>query len=233
MKNTLLALSLAAAALLLGACRQSTPQLNTYTDTLSWALGQSTGQSLLQGPVPDINRDLFMQAINHTLEGQPQPLTDEQYQRAVAQILNLASASQTNANTEQSINNAQQQYFAQLVKDDPTIQRHPSGFYYKQLTPGHGPNAHYAQRICFHYRSFLMLTGEPYDQTYGSREPIIHVIGNPMFPGLIDALQLMNPGSKYRFYFPYQLAFGSKGSGSIPPYTPFIYEIELIQTFDN
>ena len=48
-----------------------------------------------------------------------------------------------------------------------------------------------------------------------------------MFPGLIEAFQIMNSGSIYRFYFPYQLAFGPQGSGSIPGYTPMIYEIEL------
>ena len=72
-----------------------------------------------------------------------------------------------------------------------------------------------------------MLDGKPYDQTYGKRDPINHVIGEPMFKGLIEGMMLMNEGSIYRFYFPYQLAFGQQGSGDIPGYTPFIYEVEL------
>ncbi|MBQ9417706.1 MAG: FKBP-type peptidyl-prolyl cis-trans isomerase [Bacteroidales bacterium] len=232
MKHQVLTLGLASAALLLGGCRHGEPQLRTHADTLSWALGQNTAQSLQQGPLTDIDRDLFLQAVAHTLDGKPQPLSEEQYQQALASIIGAAQQPQADGN-QRAADAAQEEYFAQLVESDPTVQRHPSGFYYKVLTPGHGPNAQYAQRISFHYRSFLMLSGEPYDQTYGKREPIIHVVGKPMFPGLIDAFQLMNPGSKYRFYFPYQLAFGAQGSGSIPPYTPFIYEIELIQTFDN
>ena len=95
------------------------------------------------------------------------------------------------------------------------------------------PNAIYGQRIEFDYKSYLMLTGEPYDQTYGKRPPILHVVGEPMFPGLIHAFQLMNAGSIYRFYFPYQLAFGPTGASGIPGYTPFIYEIELHKTFND
>ena len=78
-----------------------------------------------------------------------------------------------------------------------------------------------------------MLTGEPYDQTYGKRDPIVHVVGEPMFPGLIEAFQLMNAGSIYRFYFPYQVAFGAQGSGNIPGYTPLIYEVEVHELYPD
>ena len=49
----------------------------------------------------------------------------------------------------------------------------------------------------------------------------------------LAALLLMNAGSVYRFYFPYQLAFGEKGTGGIPPYAPMIYEIELHDAYND
>ena len=101
------------------------------------------------------------------------------------------------------------------------------------MKAGKGRNAREGDRVSFDYRSFLMFTGEPYDQTYGKREPILHVVGKPMFQGLIEGMQVMNAGSIYRFYFPYQLAFGSQGSGNIAGYTPFIYEVELHEIFDK
>ena len=54
-----------------------------------------------------------------------------------------------------------------------------------------------------------------------------------MFPGLIEAFQLMNAGSIYRFYFPYQVAFGAQGSGNIPGYTPLIYEVEVHELYPD
>ena len=170
-----------------------------------------------------------VQALKHTLEGKEQPLSDTAYAEAMQYIIATSRMYQMKQANEQksSVEGKQNEYFSHLEKTNPNVKKHPSGFYYEVLKEGKGPNATYAQRINFDYRSFLMLTGEPYDQTYGKRDPIIHVIGKPMFPGLVDAFQLMNAGSIYRFYFPYQLAFGEHGAGDIPGYTPFIYEIEL------
>jgi FKBP-type peptidyl-prolyl cis-trans isomerase FkpA/FKBP-type peptidyl-prolyl cis-trans isomerase FklB len=125
------------------------------------------------------------------------------------------------------IDQQQEDFFAQLTKEHPGVKKHESGFYYEQVKAGKGRNAKLGDRVSFDYRSFLMFTGQPYDQTYGKRDPILHVVGRPMFQGLIDGIQLMNAGSIYRFYFPYQLAFGPQGSGDIPGFTPFIYEVEV------
>ena len=228
-------LILAAAAVLLAACSHHEPKLDSRSDTLSWVLGQNVAQSLMQGPLTDIDRDIFLQAVANTLDGKPQPLSDEQYQQALDYIVSttqIANMRQSN-DLQRKADTAQERYFADLVAKNPDVRRHPSGFYYQQLKAGSGPNAKYSQRIVFDYRGFLMLTGQPFDQTYGKRDPIVHVVGNPMFPGLIEAFQLMNAGSIYRFYFPYQLAFGAEGSETIPPFSPVIYEIELHQTLQN
>ena len=132
-----------------------------------------------------------------------------------------------------AVDEKQEAYFSELQKSNSKVKRHPSGFYYEVMKEGKGPKAKLAQRIKFDYRGKLMFTGEAFDQTYGKREPIMHVVGEPMFPGLIEAFQLMNPGSIYRFYFPYQLAFGAAGGGTVPGYTPLIYEVELHETYDD
>ena len=224
---------MASAALTLAACnnRPTTPKLDSHTDTLSWAIGENIGQSLLQGGAIGFDNEILTAAILHTLEDKPQPINDTVYFMALQEIANTA---QRKAQQQiQNIDQQQAQYFEQLETDNPNVKKHPSGFYYEVLKQGKGPNAHFAQRISFDYRSYLMLTGEAFDQTYGKRGSIMHVVGSPMFPGLIDAMQLMNAGSIYRFYFPYQLAIGAKGTETIPPYTPMIYEIELHQTYDN
>ena len=92
---------------------------------------------------------------------------------------------------------------------------------------GKGPKARFGDVVRFDYRGYNMITGELFDQTYGQRDPIDHVLGKPMFAGLIEGMQLMNAGSLYRLYVPSALAFGANGTQNIPPYTPVIYEIEL------
>ncbi len=226
----------AAAALLLSACNSNTtPTLDSQTDTISWAMGENVGNSILTGDAFEIDHQVFLAAVKHTLEGKPQPLADSVYDQVMQYIYSTVQLQQRKKAKamESSVDSLQQLYFANLERTNPNVKRHPSGFYYEVLREGRGPNATYAQRIRFDYKSYLLLSGEPFDQTYGKRDPIIHVIGNPMFPGLIEAFQLMNTGSIYRFYFPYQLAFGPTGSGSVPGYTPLVYEIELHELYKD
>lgn len=222
---------LLAALLLFSACGQKNnmPKLDDRTDTLSWAVGENIALTLMQLPDNSLDNEIVQQAIRHTLDRKPQPISDSVMQMAMDYF---TASQQQNAMRQANIDKKQAEkqqaaYFAQLKKDKPGIKQHPSGFYYEVLKAGNGPTAKYAQVVRFDYRSFLMLTGKPYDQTYGVREPITHVVGKPMFSGLVDGIQLMNAGSIYRFYFPYQLAWGEKGQNDIPGFTPFIYEVEL------
>ena len=235
MKHKLIILNsplIIAAALLLAACNNTAPRLDSQSDTLSWAMGENVGLSILSGDAVEIDHELFLQAIKHTLDGKEQPLSDTAYTQAIQYVMALSQMRQMEKAKQAAtdVDAAQQKYFAELEKTNPNVKRHPSGFYYEVLREGKGPKAVYAQRIRFDYKSYLMLTGEPYDQTYGKRESIVHVVGNPMFPGLIDAFQLMNAGSIYRFYFPYQLVTNANG---IPPHTPVIYEVELHEIYND
>ena len=227
-----------AATLLLAACanKNETPRLLTQNDTLSWAMGENIGLSMkeMSGSLP-LNDKLVLQAIRTTLDGGTQPIDDHTLREAMQTILyqqNVEIMRRQNQN-EKTINEQQEAYFEQLVKEHPGVKKHSTGFYYEVIKAGKGRNATFGDRVSFDYRSFIMFSGEPYDQTYGKRSSIIHVVGKPMFQGLIDGMQLMNAGSIYRFYFPYQLAFGANGSGDIPGYTPFIYEVELNKIFQD
>ena len=80
------------------------------------------------------------------------------------------------------------------------------------------------------FKGINMANNQVIEETYGHREPIIHTLDRPMFQGLLSGFQLMNTGSKYRFYFPHQLVTGANG---IPPYTPVIYEVELHEIYND
>ena len=215
-----------AVGLTFASCNNSrTPQLKDAEDSVSWILGRNTAESIVRGPFGKIDKEIFIQAIRATFDSMPQPISDTVYNATIAMLMQMAQSNATQKSND--IDSKQEKFFANLVATNPKIKRHPSGFYYEQIKAGTGPNAYYAAHIYFDYRGYYMFNGKLFDQTYGQREPISHVVGKPMFPGLIEAFQLMNKGSIYRFYFPYQLAFGASGSDDIPPYTPLIYELEL------
>ncbi len=235
MKRTLLII---AASVLIGAAcnrpKAETPELKNFEDTLSWIMGENLALSLPEETFFNLDKEILAQAVAHTLKGLPQPIDDTTYNGGMQYIMiqNYAYQKKQEKLRKQNIDSVQNDFFRKLTATNKNVKRHPAGFYYEVVREGSGPRATYAQRIRFDYRSFT-LDGQPFDQTYGRRDPIIHVVGEPMFPGLIEGFQLMNAGSLYRFYFPYQMLAGDKNSGSVQAYTPMIYEIELHETYND
>ena len=101
-----------------------------------------------------------------------------------------------------------------------------SGLQYEVLTEGTGDNAMSTDNVTIHYHG-TFLNGTVFDSSVDRDVPIS---GNAsgFITGFTEGLTLMNPGSKYKLYIPYDLAYGTSGSGSIPPYTLIVFEIELI-----
>ncbi len=102
-----------------------------------------------------------------------------------------------------------------------------SGLQYEVLTMGKGPKPSATDRVKVHYHGTLM-DGTVFDSSYERGEPIVFGL-NQVIKGWTEGVQLMPVGSKFRFFIPYDLAYGERGAGEqIPPYSMLIFEVELI-----
>ena len=102
-----------------------------------------------------------------------------------------------------------------------------SGLQYEVLeaTLGQKPKATDTVRV--HYEGTL-IDGTVFDSSYKRGESIAFPL-NGVIKGWTEGLQLMSVGSKYKFFIPYQLAYGERGAGaSIPPYAALIFTVELL-----
>ena len=78
-----------------------------------------------------------------------------------------------------------------------------------------------------HYEGTL-IDGTVFDSSYKRGESISFPL-NGVIKGWTEGLQLMSVGSKYKFFIPYQLAYGERGAGQqIPPYAALIFTVELL-----
>ncbi len=101
-----------------------------------------------------------------------------------------------------------------------------SGLQYEVITMGKGKKPQATDRVKVHYHGTL-IDGTVFDSSVDRGEPASFGL-NQVIPGWTEGLQLMPVGSKFRFYIPQQLGYGTRQSGPIPPYSTLIFEVELL-----
>jgi FKBP-type peptidyl-prolyl cis-trans isomerase len=71
--------------------------------------------------------------------------------------------------------------------------------------------------------------GTKFDSSYDRNQPIETQIGtSQVIQGWEKGIPGMKIGGKRKLTIPYQLAYGEKGYGSIPPKATLIFEVELV-----
>lgn len=102
-----------------------------------------------------------------------------------------------------------------------------SGLQYAVLTEGSGvahPGA--ADKVSVHYHGTL-IDGTVFDSSVERGEPISFGL-NQVIKGWTEGLQLMVVGQKNRLFIPCELAYGNRATGSIPPGSVLIFDVELL-----
>lgn len=107
------------------------------------------------------------------------------------------------------------------------VQVTESGLQYEVIKMGKGAMPTATDRVKVHYTGTL-IDGTKFDSSYDRNEPTVFGVGQ-VIKGWTEGLQLMPVGSKFKFFIPYDLAYGERGAGAqIPPFATLIFEVELL-----
>jgi peptidylprolyl isomerase len=99
---------------------------------------------------------------------------------------------------------------------------------YIEIQPGTGQPAEAGKVFVVHYTGWLY-DGTKFDSSKDRGEPITFEQGKrKVIPGWDAGFEGMRVGGKRRFLIPYQLAYGEKGRGKIPPKADLIFDVELM-----
>lgn len=113
-------------------------------------------------------------------------------------------------------------------KTKPGVVTTASGLQYKVITMGTGERPKADQEVEVKYEGHL-IDGTEFDSSYKRNPQTTKFKCNQVIKGWTEGLQLMPVGSKFEFYIPQELAYGSRGMGDkIPPFSALIFTVELI-----
>ena len=117
--------------------------------------------------------------------------------------------------------------FVAMNKTKPGIITTASGLQYQVIKTGKGAHPTATSSVKVHYQGSIP-EGGIFDSSIG-REPVTFVL-NQVIPGWTEGIQLMNIGSKFKFFIPQELAYGGNPPPNtiIKPYSPLIFEVELL-----
>jgi FKBP-type peptidyl-prolyl cis-trans isomerase FkpA len=116
---------------------------------------------------------------------------------------------------------------AAATKDAATAVTTASGLKYEILKDAEGPKPSATDQVTVYYKGTLT-DGTVFDSSYDRGQPATFPLSG-VIKGWTEGVQLMSPGSKYRFTIPPELAYGSRNMGKIPPNSTLTFDVELVK----
>ena len=98
----------------------------------------------------------------------------------------------------------------------------------EDLVVGTGATAAVGDTVTVHYIG-TFTNGSKFDSSYDRNQPFAFRIGaGQVIAGWDQGVPGMKIGGKRRLTIPPELAYGSRGQGTIPPNTTLVFEIDLL-----
>ncbi|MBR6065993.1 MAG: FKBP-type peptidyl-prolyl cis-trans isomerase [Paludibacteraceae bacterium] len=190
-------------------------------DKISYALGLSMGQNLMGSGVEKLNYQDLAAGIEDVLTHAQPKITYQEAQQVLNTFFQELEAKVAGAAKADG-----EKFLAENAKREG-VKVTASGLQYEVLEPSLGQKPKATDTVRVHYEGTL-IDGTVFDSSYKRGESISFPL-NGVIKGWTEGLQLMSIGSKYKFFIPYQLAYGERGAGaSIPPYAALIFTVELL-----
>ncbi|MGH8449648.1 FKBP-type peptidyl-prolyl cis-trans isomerase [Pseudomonas sp.] len=190
---------------------------------LAYSLGASLGERLRQ-EVPDLQIQALVDGLKQAYQGKPLALDNERIEQILAQHEAQSTADAQVPQSEKAL--AAEQRFLTQEKTAKGVRELADGILLTELVPGTGNKPSASDEVQVKYVGRLP-DGTVFDQ---STQPQWFRLDS-VISGWSSALQQMPVGAKWRLVIPSAQAYGADGAGElIAPYTPLVFEIELLGT---
>ncbi|SEJ66776.1 FKBP-type peptidyl-prolyl cis-trans isomerase [Pseudomonas sp. NFR16] len=192
---------------------------------LAYSLGASLGERLRQ-EAPDLQLPALIEGLQQAYQNKPLAIKPERMEQILsdhdAALAQAENSGQSEPQTEAALK--EERRFMEAEKAKPGVRQLADGILMTELAPGNGPKPDINGRVQVKYVGKLP-DGTIFDQ---SQQPQWFRLDS-VIAGWTTALVDMPVGAKWRLVIPSAQAYGAEGAGDlIDPYTPLVFEIELI-----
>lgn len=216
MKNLILSL-----IVLLGFSSINAQNLNTEMEKVSYSLGVNVAKSVKSQGLESIDSDAIAKAFKDVFEGNTLEISEEEANIVLQDYFGKLANEKQKANVESG-----QKFLDENAKREGVVTT-ATGLQYEVLKEGSGDSPKETDNVTVHYHGTL-IDGTVFDSSVDRGQPATFPV-NGVIPGWVEALQLMNPGAKYKLFIPSNLAYGERGAGgAIGPNATLVFEVELI-----
>jgi FKBP-type peptidyl-prolyl cis-trans isomerase FklB len=207
--------------LIMGITSINAQNLNTEMEKVSYSLGVNVAKSVKNQGLESIDSEAIAQAFTDVFEGNELKISEQESNVILQEYFGKLAQKAQSQNVE-----AGQNFLAENAKRDGVVTT-ATGLQYEVLTEGSGDSPKETDQVTVHYHGTL-IDGTVFDSSVERGQPATFPV-NGVIPGWVEALQLMNPGAKFKLFIPSNLAYSERGAGgAIGPNATLIFEVELI-----
>lgn len=199
--------------------------LKTLTDSACYAMGMSAATFYKEQGITEINTDILSKAIKDVMSGKKTLMDDA----TINSVMNKLMTKVEEDKVRPAIDSGKA--FLERNKLRPEVKTTASGLQYEVLNEGTGIKPIATDSVTCNYRGTL-IDGTEFDASSRYGQPITFLLSG-VIKGWTEGLQLMSEGAKYKFYVPYNLAYGPFDNGPIPGGSALVFEVELLKVKKN
>jgi FKBP-type peptidyl-prolyl cis-trans isomerase len=194
----------------------------TFNDSASYAIGRDIYKNW-ESQQLGINAKMAGKAMMDCAEGKP--LFGDETAMPLLQRFQREFELRNNAAARENIEKGEK--YMMEISNNKSVYTTKSGLKYRRLREGNGKFPTATDRVKVHYTGKL-IDGKVFDSSVERGTPLTFPL-NQVIPGWTEGLQLMDEGSKYILYVPYNLGYGTRDMGNIPAGSTLIFEVELLE----
>ncbi len=202
---------------------------NKELDRLSYALGLSMGNNFRASGIESIDVQDFADGVAAVFYGSQPKMTYDEAKAEIQKYFTALQAKQEEAaKVAGEANEKAGRDFLEANGKREEVKITPTGLQYEVLEEGNGPKPEAGDQVVVHYTGRL-IDGTVFDSSEERGEPATFGV-TQVIPGWVEALQMINAGSRWRLYIPSNLAYGPNGAGGvIGPNQTLIFDVNLLK----